>query len=79
MKTEIIPIDRYEAVVKSNGVEWFAIKGKERIPMPDCYSEMYTDSFLAIMERELEIPEIFEGATDKHYIPLFTGSKEKSE
>jgi len=79
MKTEIVPIDRYEAAAKGDKVEWFAIKGKQRFPMPSCYAEMYTDSFLAIMEREVEHTELFDKAAPKHYIPLFTGPKEESE
>ena len=66
-------IDKYDAVVGKNGkIQYFAVQGKNRYPMPDCYKDMYDDQHLAIKEVEREIPSLFDGAPAKHYIPLRT-------
>ena len=73
---EMITIDKYEAVLEGKEVKYYAVKGKTKYPMPECYSDMYTDDYLAITERSMERPELFD--TDKgkcpakHYIPLRT-------
>lgn len=73
---ETIKIDRYEAVLEGKDVRYYAVKGKNKYPMPSCYADMYTDDYLAITERELERPELFdtdkEKCPEKHYIPLRT-------
>ncbi len=71
---EIIKIERYEPVIETGKIVYYAIAGKKRIKMPDAYKEMYTDEYLAIEERTLNIPELYD-VEGTHYIPLFTGAK----
>lgn len=71
MTDEIIPIDRYEAVIESGQIRYYAISGKKRYPMPDAYKGMYDDDHLAITMRTLERPELFDTPAE-HYIPLMT-------
>lgn len=71
---EIINIDRYEPAIENGKIVYYAIAGKKKYPMPDAYKEMYDNEHLAITERELALPELFD-VEAKHYIPLFTGVK----
>lgn len=71
MKT--IHIDKYDAVIENGDITYYAVKGKTRYPMPSAYSEMYNDSYLAIAEREMEMPELF-SVPAKHFIPLRTSN-----
>lgn len=73
MRTQQIPIEKYEAVIENGSIVYYAISGKKRYPMPDCYKEMYNDNYLMIEERVIERPELFD-TTRTHYIPLRTGS-----
>ena len=72
--SEIIKIERYEPVIEAGKIVYYAIAGKKRYPMPDAYKDMYNDDYLAITERTLTIPELFE-VEGTHYIPLYTGGK----
>ena len=75
MKDEtIIKIDRYEPVIENGTIVYYAISGKTRYRMPNAYKEMYNEAYLAIKERTLDLPELFD-APSTHYIPLFTGGK----
>lgn len=73
---ELIKIDRYEAVIEGKDVKYYAVSGKKRYPMPSAYADMYTDEYLAITERTLERPELYdtdkEHCEEKHYIPIRT-------
>lgn len=71
MKT--MGIDKYDAVIENGEIRYYAVKGKTRYPMPSAYSEMYNDSYLAIAEREMEMPELF-SVPAKHFIPLRTSN-----
>ena len=71
MKT--MDIDKYDAVIENGEIRYYAVKGKTRYPMPSAYSEMYNDSYLAIAEREMEMPELF-SVPAKHFIPLRTSN-----
>lgn len=70
-----IPLSRYEARLVNGSVQYYAIAtdGAEYL-MPDCYRNMYTDDYLAIMERTVRIPDLF-FTVQTHYIPLFTGAE----
>lgn len=70
-KNKIIKIDRYETVLENGQIVYYAIAGKKRFEMPEAYKEMYNENYLAIMERTLERPELF-NTTATHYIPLRT-------
>ena len=72
--TETIKIDKYEPVIEDGAIVYYAIAGKKRYRMPDAYKEMYNENYLAITERTLSMPELFE-VEGTHYIPLFTGGK----
>lgn len=65
----MIEIDRYDAVIENGVIRYYALKGKKRYPMPDCYKEMYTEDYLAIEEKDMEMPELY-ATTSKHYIPM---------
>ena len=67
----MIEIDRYQAEIENGTIVYYAIKGKNRYRMPEAYKEMYNDDYLAIEERTLERPELFETAPT-HYIPRRT-------
>lgn len=67
----MIEIERYEAVIEDNKIVYYAISGKKKYRMPDAYKEMYNDDYLAIEERTLERPELFD-TTATHYIPIRT-------
>lgn len=71
-------IDKYEANVDAKGIiHYYALKGKERIEMPDAYKSMYNDNYLAIEQRTLAMPELYgEDIPFTHWIPLYTGGKE---
>ena len=70
-----IKIDKYITELgPRNQILYFAVKGKNKYPMPACYADMYDDEHLAIKEKEMEMPELYD--TDaKHYIPLRTASQ----
>lgn len=74
----MIKIDRYESVLENvagvNAICYYAVAGKKKYPMPACYKEMYTDDFLAIEERKMSMPELFDldESQGTHYIPLRT-------
>ena len=68
---KIIKIDRYETVLENGEIRYYAIAGKKRYPMIPAYKDLYDDAHLAIAERTLERPELFE-APATHYIPLRT-------
>lgn len=70
----MIEIERYEAVIEKDHIVYYAVAGKKRYKMPDCYRNMYNERYLAIEERTMEQPELFD-APATHYIPLFTGDK----
>lgn len=70
-------IDKYETVLVHGKPVTYAVVGKRRYEMPQAYAAMYTDEYLAIEERELELPELFD-APKKHYIPLYTGSNSET-
>ena len=70
-ESKIIRIDRYETVLENGVIKYYAVAGKKRYEMPEAYKEMYNDNYLAISERTLERPELF-NAPATHYIPLRT-------
>lgn len=70
----MIKIDRYIAELEGLDIVYYAVAGKKKYRMPSAYKEMYNDNYLAIDERTLERPELFD-TEDKHYIPLRTVSE----
>ena len=72
--SDIIKIERYEPVIEHGAIVIYAIAGKKKYKIPDAYKDMCTDDYLAITERTLTIPELFE-VEGTHYIPLYTGGK----
>ena len=72
--SEIIRIERYEPVIEHGAIVIYAIAGKKKYKIPDAYKDMCTDDYLAITERTLELPELYD-VSGPHYIPLFTGGK----
>ena len=72
MTMDVINIDRYESRIVGKQVKYFAIKGKKEYPMPDCYSEMYTDDYLAITKKSMSMPELYDLTEPEHYMPLRT-------
>lgn len=67
----MIKIDKYESVIENGEIRFYAIKGKEKFPMPDCYKEMYDSEHLAIESVHRDYPEL-ESTEPDHYIPLRT-------
>lgn len=67
-------IDGYDvAYNKQLGkVEFFAIAGKKKYPMPDAFKDMYTDDYLEIEQVHSERPEVLDIATNDYYIPKRT-------
>ena len=70
----VIRIDKYVTEIEQGHIVYYAVKGKQKYRMPDCYKSMYNDNYLAIEERTLTQPELFD-APQTHYIPLMTGGK----
>ena len=70
----IIPIERYEPVIEAGAIVIYAIAGKKRYKIPDAYKDMCNDNYLAITERTLALPELYD-VSGSHYIPLYTGGK----
>ena len=68
---EAIIIDKYECELENGQVVYYAVKGKTKYRMPEAYKAMYDDQHLAIRERYMVRPELFD-TTEKHYIPLRT-------
>lgn len=68
---DVIYIDKYESKIEGKTVKYYAIKGKKEYPMPDCYSDMYTDDYLAIKKIKMTMPELYDTESE-HYIPLRT-------
>lgn len=68
---DIINIDRYESRIENRAVKFYAIAGKKEYPMPDCYSDMYNDDYLAIRKVKMLMPELYDTVSE-HYIPLRT-------
>lgn len=71
MKSDVIKIDKYEPVIENGNIVVYAVKGKDKYLMPECYKEMYNDKYLAIRKVHRELPELYETTPD-HYIPLRT-------
>lgn len=65
-------IDGYEMKVINGRIHYFAVKGKERVEMPEYYKDMYDNKHLAIMKRKVVYPEVFNISEEEHYIPLST-------
>lgn len=70
----VIRIDKYQTEIEHGHIVYYAVKGKTKYKMPDCYSDMYNDDYLAIEERTMAQPELFD-TVSTHYIPLLTGGK----
>lgn len=69
---DIIKIDKYTTELgPRNQILYFAIKGKQKYPMPSCYADMYDDDHLAIQLQHMTMPELYD-TTEEHYIPLLT-------
>lgn len=68
---DIIRIDKYISKIVGKSIKYYAVKGKKEYPMPDCYSDMYNDDYLAITEKTMAMPELYE-TESKHYMPLRT-------
>lgn len=68
---DVIYIDKYESRIENKTVRYYAIKGKKEYFMPDCYSDMYTDDYLAIKSVKMTMPELYDTVSE-HYIPLRT-------
>lgn len=71
----MIRIDKYISEIENGKIVFYAVKGKQKYPMPDCYKKMYNDDYLAIEERTMSQPELYD-APKTHWIPLYTGGKE---
>ena len=67
----VIKIDKYQTEIENGRIVYYAIAGKKKYPMPDAFKEMYNDKYLAIEERTITRPELFD-TTATHYIPLRT-------
>lgn len=70
----VIRIDKYQTEIEQGHIVYYAVKGKTKYRMPDCYKSMYNDQYLAIEERTMAQPELFD-TVPTHYIPLLTGGK----
>lgn len=68
----VIKIDKYQTEIENGKIVYYALAGKKKYKMPDCYKMMYNDKYLAIEERTMAQPELYD-APATHYIPLFTG------
>jgi len=73
--TEIIFVKSYKAeLTPSRQVAYYAVtEDGKKIPMPDCYSDMYDDDHLAITKATRKFPSLYDEAPEQHYIPLYTG------
>lgn len=65
-------IDKYDAVVENGAPVFYAVKGKQRIRMPDAFSDMYNDDYLEIEKVSFEMPEVFGLTEPTAYIPRRT-------
>lgn len=75
MKHMVIKIDKYQSEIENGKIVYYALAGKKKYKMPDCYKMMYNDNYLAIEERTMAQPELYD-APATHYIPLFTGDSQ---
>ena len=70
--SDTIKIDKYVTELgPRNTILYFAVKGKQKYPMPACYADMYDDEHLAIRPKKMDMPELYDTDTE-HYIPLRT-------
>lgn len=69
---DCIKIDGYKAEVESGQIRYYAMKGKQKIPMSAYYADMYDNKHLAIAKTKLIYPEVFNIKEEEHYIPLLT-------
>lgn len=53
-------------------VEFFAVAGKKKYPMPEAFKDMYTDDYLEIELVHSERPEVHGIETNDYYIPKRT-------
>lgn len=75
----MIEIDKYQSEIDNGQIVIYAVKGKTKYLMPDAYKDMYDNYHLAIEERTMSQPELFDIKAPKHYIPIYTGEpKSKS-
>jgi len=72
---DVIYIEKYTTELVGNTIRYYAVKGKNKYPMPEAYKDMYDDDHLAIMKRTLERPELFDCPEGEHYIPLYVKVK----
>lgn len=74
MSKEVIRIDRYNAEIEHGKIVYYALQGKKKYSMPDCYKEMYDDQHLAIMEKTVSMPDLLGLPADQatHYMPIST-------
>lgn len=68
---DVIHIDKYISKIENKTIKYYAVKGKKEYPMPDCYSDMYTNDYLAITKKTMKMPELY-NAKAEHYMPLRT-------
>lgn len=77
--SNIIHIDKYDfkTVRDKNGsvkTEFYAVAGKTRYKMPEAFSDMYTEKYLAIkLVKALDSEVLGDELTSEYYIPIFTG------
>ena len=72
----MIELKKYETVFEHGRPVTYAVtKTNKRIQMPEAFSDMYTDDYLAIEQVHSECPEVL-GLTEADYhIPLYTGGR----
>jgi hypothetical protein len=67
----MISIEKYEPIIENGRIVYYAISGKKKYKMPDYYKDMYNEHYLAIEERTMDRPELFD-CPATHYIPIRT-------
>ena len=70
----MIELKRYDTVLEHGRPVTYAItKTNKKILMPDAFSSMYNDDYLAIEQTRSECPEVLGVPDGAYYIPLYTG------
>lgn len=70
----MIKIDKYISEIEGGKIVFYAVAGKKRYKMNSAYSDMFNSEYMAIQERTLTRPELFESTDEKEWIPLRTSA-----
>lgn len=70
----MIELKKYDTVLEHGRPVTYAVtKTNKRILMPDAFSSMYNDDYLAIEQTHSDCPDVLGLPDNDYYIPLYTG------